>query len=118
MRKSRLISFFIAILLGVVGGLVLGWRYLPAAVNYTNLPDLRQDYKADYVLMVAEIYSTDGNIENATALLKKLDPANPLRAVEQGLLTAQQIGFAKWEISLITDLEAVVRDAISPGDTP
>jgi hypothetical protein len=109
MRKSRLIGFFLAILLGAAGGAVLGWRYLPAQVSTTRLQDLRADYRADYVLMVAEVYAVDGNIENALSLLEKLNPDNPLRAVQEALLTAQEMEFADWEMRYLADLEVALR---------
>jgi len=118
MRKSRLIGFIIAILLGAAGGLVLGWLYLPSEIGSTRLQDLRADYKADYVLMVAEVYAAEGDIENALALLEELNPENPLRAVQQGLLTAQQMGFENWEMRYIADLELGIRNEAGQGDAP
>ena len=118
MRKSRLIGFIIAILLGVAGGMVLGWQYLPSQVSTTRPQDLRADYQADYVLMVAEVYATDGNIDDAFALLEKINPDNPLRAVQEGLLTAQQMEFEEWEMRYMADLEVALRDQLGQGDVP
>jgi len=118
MRISRLIGFLIAIFLGVAGGLVLGWRYLPSEVTTTDLQDLRADYQADYVLMVAEVYATDGNLENALALLKEINPDNPLRVVQEGLLNAQQMGYETWEMRYMADLEIGIRSHAGTGETP
>jgi hypothetical protein len=118
MRRSRLIGFLIVILLGTAGGMVLGWRYLPAVVNTTRLQDLRADYKADYVLMVAESYAVDGDIDNALENLEKINPGNPLRAVQEGLLTAQQMGYETWEMRYMADLEMAVREQVGQGETP
>jgi hypothetical protein len=65
MKKSRLIGFFIAILVGVAGGLMLGWRFNPNETPSTRLRDLREDFKADYVLMVAETYAGNGDLGKA-----------------------------------------------------
>ena len=105
MRRTRLVGFLIAIVLGIAGGLVLGWRYYPAKVGTTGLADLRNDYKADVVLMVAESYATDGNLAKAMKSLESINPGNPLRAAQQGLLTAQQMGYADWEMRYLIDLE-------------
>lgn len=115
MRKARLIGFLVAILLGVAGGLVLGWLYFPAEITTTSLQDLRADYKADYVLMVAETYSTDGDAAHALDLLVKLNPENPLRVVQQGLLTAQQMGYEDWEMRFMADLEMGIRNYTAQG---
>ncbi|MEL7591206.1 MAG: hypothetical protein AAGU17_07920 [Anaerolineaceae bacterium] len=118
MRQSRLIGFFLAILLGAAGGAVLGWRYLPAQVTTTRLQDLRADYQADYVLMVAEVYTADGSIENALMLLQKLNPDNPLRVVQEALLTGQQMQFENWEMRHLADLEAALRGQIEQAGAP
>lgn len=118
MRKSRLIGFFIAILLGAAGGAMLGWRYLPAQVSTTRLQDLRADYQADYVLMVAEVYAADGNIDNTLALLEKVNPDNPQRAVQEALLTAQQMQFEEWEMRYLVDLEIALRGRVEQAGKP
>ncbi|HOW91271.1 MAG TPA: hypothetical protein PK883_03040 [Anaerolineaceae bacterium] len=115
MRKARLIGFVVAILLGVAGGLVLGWLYFPAEITTTSLQDLRADYKTDYVLMVAETYATDGDAQHALDLLTKINPDNPLRTVQQGLLTAQQLGYEDWEMRYLADLEIGIRNYSAPG---
>ena len=115
MRKARLIGFVVAILLGVAGGLVLGWFYFPAEITTTSLQDLRADYKTDYVLMVAETYATDGDAQQALDLLTKINLDNPLRTVQQGLLTAQQLGYEDWEMRYLADLEIGIRNYSAPG---
>ncbi len=115
MKKSRLIGFMIAILLGIAGGLAYGWMYYPAEITTTTLEDLRSDYKADYVLMVAEVYSSDGDLANAVELLEKINPDDPLRAVQEGLLTAQKMGYEDWEMRYIADLERGIRNQLAQG---
>lgn len=109
MRKGRLIGFILAILLGVAGGLMYGWLYYPARISASSPQSLRADYKADFVLMVAELYATDGDLENAVDLLDKIKPADPIGAVQRGLLTAQEMGYADWEMRLIADLEIALQ---------
>lgn len=67
----------IGILLGLALGLALGWRIWP--VTYTNTaPDvLRQDYRDDYVLMVATAYEVEGDLSKARERLILLDPEEP-----------------------------------------
>jgi len=115
MRKARLIGFVVAILLGVAGGLVLGWLYIPTEITTTSLQDLRADYKTDYVLMVAETYATDGDVQHALDLLTKINPDSALRTVQQGLLTAQQLGYEDWEMRYMADLEIGIRNYTAQG---
>lgn len=112
MRRGRLIGFILAILLGVTGGLVYGWLYYPARVSSSAPQSLRADYKADYVLMVAELYAVEGNLEDAVDLLDEIRPADPIGAVQRGLLTAQEMGYADWEMRLIADLEIALQQQL------
>ena len=118
MKKSRLIGFFIAILVGVAGGLILGWRFNSNEAPSTRLRDLREDFKADYVLMVAETYAGNGDLGKAINLLEQLNPDNPLRAVQEGLLSAQKMGYLDWEMRYLIDLEAAVRQWKAGGENP
>mgnify|MGYP001036312750 FL=1 len=115
MRTVRLIGFTLAILLGIAAGLISGWLYFPSEISTTTPENLRADYKADYVLMVAEVYATDGDLENAIALLNEIKPGDPLGAVQRGLLTAQEMGYADWEMRLIADLEISLQQKLSQG---
>jgi hypothetical protein len=69
---SRWILFLITVALGIGAGLYYGWRIDP--VEYTNTtPDtLRDDYKTDYVLMVAETYQVDNDLDLAAQRLAVL----------------------------------------------
>jgi hypothetical protein len=67
--SSNWIKFFIALLIGIALGLVYGWKISP--VQYTDVPPtiLREDYRADYVLMVAEAHQHEQNPEAAARRL-------------------------------------------------
>jgi hypothetical protein len=71
----------IGTVVGILLGLVGGWRVWP--VSYTNTtPDtLRQDYRDDYVVMVATAYSITEDLPEARARLQLLDPQTPGEAV-------------------------------------
>ena len=62
---------------GLALGFAVGWWLWP--VQYTNTaPDvLRQDYRDDYVAMVAAAYEVEQDLEQARAWLKLLDPEEP-----------------------------------------
>ena len=115
MRTGRLIGFSLAILLGIAAGLVSGWLYFPAEISTTTPESLRADYKADYVLMVAELYATDGDLDNAILLLDEIKPGDPIGSVLRGLLTAQEMGYADWEMRLIADLEISLQQHFQQG---
>lgn len=70
--KRFLISLLVGVLVGLATGVFLGWGPFP--VEYTNGPvtELRQTYRDDYTVMVAEGYVLDGNTNGAFERLRML----------------------------------------------
>ena len=105
MQNKRQIGFVIAILVGLFAGLVIGWLVNPLPVRNTNLDTLRGDYQADYVLMVAEKFSTDQDALTAAALLSQIAPSDPAESIKQALILGQQLGYSERELQLIALLQ-------------
>ena len=61
-----------SILIGIVAGLVFGWMVEPRRFAESAPSTLRSDYKADYVLMVAEVYQKDKDVTLAISRLALL----------------------------------------------
>jgi hypothetical protein len=84
-RGRRFPRWVVQVVVGTAVGLALGfaigWWLWP--VQYTNTaPDvLRQDYRDDYIVMTAEAYEIEGNLEQARARLELLDPERPAAPV-------------------------------------
>lgn len=93
MRSTRIIMFVIMIVLGVVLGLVYGWVINPVKYADTSPDMLHPSYKADYVLMVAQIYQQDGDLNQATQRLTLLGKQTPLQIASEGLKTARDLGY-------------------------
>lgn len=103
MRSKRILWFLVMIGLGAALGMVYGWIINP--VEYTNAtPEiLREDYKTDYVLMTAEIYQADGNLEQAARRLNALGGISAASAVEDAVASARALEY------IPTDISAMVR---------
>ena len=114
MRLKRFIWFLIMIAMGAVGGLAYGWILNPVQYVDTAPQSLRADYKADYILMVAEIYEGDRNLETAQARLAFFGSRPPQQIVSEGILAAQRIGYE------VEDLEKMGRlmQAFQAAQTP
>lgn len=69
----------IGLALGVALGLLVGWVLWPIQYTNTAPAQLRQDYRNDYVLMVAAAYQVEGNADAARERLTRLDPEQPTR---------------------------------------
>jgi hypothetical protein len=70
--SSRWIRFFIMIAIGIGIGLVYGWIIEPVQYVDTAPASLRLDYKTDYVLMVAEAYQVEQDLNLAVQRLSLL----------------------------------------------
>jgi len=104
MKSTRLLFILIALVIGIGIGLTYGWVIDP--VDYFDLtPDtLRADYKADYVLMVAETYRTEQDPGLAARRLAIFGSQSPSAIATQGLDYARTNGFADSDIALIQEL--------------
>jgi len=62
-------------------GFIIGWWLWP--VQYTNTAPvvLRQDYRDDYIVMIATAYEVEEDLEQARERLKLLDPREPATLV-------------------------------------
>ncbi|MDW8068281.1 MAG: hypothetical protein RML46_05150 [Anaerolineae bacterium] len=69
----------IGLVAGVALGLLVGWVLWPVQYTNTAPAQLRQDYRTDYILMVAAAYHVEGNAEAALGRLAWLDPETPTR---------------------------------------
>ena len=105
---SRWIKFLIAIAVGVAIGLYYSWGVNPVQVNDTTPDSLRLDYRADYVLMVAEIYQIEQNPEAAAARLGRLGQEPAPQIVQQAVIYAEQFGAPPLDVNLLIQL----RDAL------
>jgi len=118
-RSKRYLWFAVSILVGLALGVVYGWVINP--VQYVDTPpsNLRADYKADYTLMVAEIYAADNDLTLASYRLTRLGDLTPLRSVQQAIITGQQLDYSEHDISLLAKLAETLQ-ALTPtaGGTP
>jgi len=96
--------FIVAILIGLVVGLFYGWVINPVEYVDTIPAALRDDYQTDYVLMVAEVYQADGDIEQAARRLAVLGDQPPLDLVRRAMVFAAQVPFADSDQALLSQL--------------
>jgi hypothetical protein len=104
MSSSNWIRIIIAIAVGVILGLIYGWTIDP--IEYTDVTPniLRADYRADYVLMVAEAYQTEQNSDTAARRLAILGSEPPARLVTVTIDYARTNSFNQTEITLLQGL--------------
>lgn len=117
----RWFLFLLMLSLGAVLGLIYGWVINP--VQYVDTPPaaLRVDYKSDYVLMVAEAYQAEGDLELAARRLALLGDRPPTELVQDAMIWGSQAPYAEADMDLLTrlasDLQAwnALPGAIAPA---
>jgi len=104
MRTVRIILFVLAILVGIAAGLYYAWVINPGTPAAVTLPNLRQDYHTDYILMVAETYQADGDLALASTRLAALGPDSPARLAEQAILSARDLNYSVQDVQSLAKL--------------
>jgi hypothetical protein len=104
MMSSRWLRFILAIAAGIGLGLFIGWVVSPVRYVDTTPDSLSPDYQTDYVLMVAEAYHADGNLEQATQRLAVLGNQPPLQIAQQALSYAIGSNFPSSDVTLLSQL--------------
>lgn len=104
MTTSTWIKIIIAAAIGIALGLIYGWVIDP--IQYTDITPniLREDYRADYVLMTAEAYQSGQNPETAARRLAILGSDSPAQIVTSTLAYAELNSFTESEIILLKGL--------------
>ncbi len=117
---SRWIGFILAILVGAAAGMLYGWVVSPVEYVDTTPQTLRVDYKSDYVLMVAEAYSTERDLAKAVTRLAALGSDMPAEIVRQAILFAESQGYTDADVALMRSLwrDLETWNPALPGQTP
>ena len=99
------------ILLGLLLGLLYGWVIRPVEYIDTTPDALRADYRADYILMVAESYASDSDLDLARVRLAALGPRPPVSLVVEAIDFGLQHAYTQLDLEtlnrLVVDLRAI-----------
>jgi hypothetical protein len=116
MKSERWLFVVLALLAGIGLGLAYGWLVDP--VEYFDLtPDtLNADYKADFVLMVAESYRVEQDPGLAARRLAVFGSQSPSIIADDGLEYARSSGFSDEDVVLMQELVTALQawSGISP----
>jgi hypothetical protein len=100
----RWFLFFITVALGLAAGLYYGWVINPVEYVNTTPDSLRADYKADYVLMVAESYNANGDLNLAVQRLALLGDTPTAEVVANATLFAVKNNYNQADLALMQRL--------------
>ena len=102
--RNRLLWFLVSITIGIFIGVIYGWFIRPINKAESDLNTLRDDYKADYVLMVAEIFHTEQDVNLAISRLSKISDEEPAKIVRDALELAHELGYSPEDREMMTNL--------------
>lgn len=112
----------LAVILGAAAGVLYGWVINPVKFVDTTPASLRADYRADYVLMVAEAFHADHDVELASRRLAIFGSESPAALSLAALQTGQRVGYSQDDLALLRDLTRALQasepPAPAPGSTP
>ncbi len=107
---SRLV---IGAVIGLAAGMIYGWIINPVEYVDTTPGSLREDYRTDYILMVAEAYAGDGDLDLARVRLAALGPEPPADIVLQAIEFGVENHFVRLDLETL-NLLAISMRAASP----
>ncbi len=115
MTSSNWIKILIAVIIGIALGLVYGWVIDP--IQYTDVTPniLREDFRADYVLMVAEAHQSEQDSETSARRLAILGSESPATITTSALEYANRNGFTQNEILALQNLLTAMQMVQPPG---
>ena len=114
-RQLRFFLFGIAILVGIVAGIFLGWEIIPPRDAKPEPQTLQTDYKTDFVLMVSELYHQDGDLDTALSRLAYLGKSPPAEIMLSAIQFADKNTYSTSDIQLMLKLFSSIQN-LSMGD--
>jgi hypothetical protein len=116
MSSKHWIQIIIGLIVGIGLGLVYGLVLEPVEYADATPNILRTDYRADYVLMVAEAYQGEQSPEIAARRLAILGSESPAQLVSVTLEYARTHDFSQDEVTLLQGLLSAMQTYQPAGD--
>ena len=108
----------LVLLTGGVGlGLAYGWFLNPLRLTDTTPASLRADYRADYVLMVAESYHARHDSEVARRQLAVFGGRSPVAICGEALQDARRASYSANDLGLLQELQRAMQP-LAPTSAP
>jgi hypothetical protein len=113
----RWLKFLLALLVGLVAGLVYGWFVSPVKYVNTTPEILSMDYRTDMVLMTAEHYASSLDVTAAARSLESQFRQSPAITAADALVYAQASNYSASDITLLQNL-FIALQAAQPRVSP
>ena len=103
-KNTRYILFGITVLIGAMAGWYYGQFVNPMVLADTTPNMLREDYQTDYVLMVAEAYSAEKDIQSAVERMGMLGGKDPALQTQAAMAFALELGYPTEDLLVMRNL--------------
>lgn len=101
----------IGVTLGIGLGLLYGWVLRPVEYINTSPDSLRSDFRANYILMVAEAFTGDEDLELARVRLGALGPRDPLEMTIWAIDYGVSNGYPRPDLDSLNVLASALRES-------
>ncbi len=101
---KRWLVFLLGLALGAAAGLVYGWVVSPVQYSEASPAVLRADFRNDYVLMVAESYLGNHDLQKAASELSQLGQPDLVGLVRQTAAVDQAAGYSPQDLQRLEGL--------------
>ncbi len=101
---------------GLLLGLAYGWLIRPVEYVDTSPDSLRADFRTDYVLMVAESYAADADLDLARFRLAALGPLPPDEYATAAIDYALASAFSREDVEALNQLAVALRSLPRTGE--
>jgi hypothetical protein len=113
--SNRALWFFLMMAIGVGVGLYIGWFDKPRGPSTGAAPTgMRQDYRTDYVLMVAETFQSDASVPLAVSRLSFLGNTPAVRLVQEAIVDGREMNYTQTDIELLARLYQALQNPSNP----
>lgn len=117
--NSGLSRLLLGLAFGALVALAYGWLIQPVEYIDTSPDSLRADFRTDYILMTAQAYAGDQDLNLAQVRLAALGPQPPEEYVTEAIDYALQNDFGRADLEMLNQLSIAMRaqpqsDTLSP----
>jgi hypothetical protein len=114
MSRARTLLMLLGLILGLAGGLAYSWLLNPVEYTDTTPASLRQDFKEDYLSLIASAYAATGDLNRAHARLTLLGISAAPEELSRLAQSRLGAGRPESEARALAQLAAVLGERPSP----
>jgi hypothetical protein len=101
---NRYYPVLFGLILGIAVGLLYGWVIRPIQIVESTPNTLRDDYQTDLILMIAEAYENEKDLDLALQRFEFMDLEPPVEILQAAITYSQDHDFKVIEVQRLDEL--------------